>query len=269
MGGLLVQTTVASGVKEAASYDGNGNIVTWTKSNATAPTARREYDAFGNTVVSEGAWPSSFGFSTKIQDAETGLYYYGYRFYDPVTGRWPSRDPIGESGGMNLYGFVGNDGVNKADMLGLLLVEYPEKKVPQTVDGNLVLGIARYDFSSYLIVRQQEGKKCCLIASIKGVGSQNIILDRSRIAAQPHPNNDVNRIIHHEMRHHQATWNKIEYIGKRMENEQKCYESPEDARKAAKEIERFFGDDWLDRLMGEEGEHIDSRNFGTPRNNEY
>jgi hypothetical protein len=46
------------------------------------------------------------------------LYYYGYRFYDPVTGRWPSRDPIGERGGMNLYGFVGNDGIDTWDYLG-------------------------------------------------------------------------------------------------------------------------------------------------------
>jgi len=45
--------------------------------------------------------------------------YYGYRYYDPVTGRWPSRDPIEEAGGINLYGFVGNDGVNTADVLGL------------------------------------------------------------------------------------------------------------------------------------------------------
>jgi len=32
---------------------------------------------------------------------------------------WPSRDPIGERGGINLYGFVGNDGVNRIDLLGL------------------------------------------------------------------------------------------------------------------------------------------------------
>jgi RHS repeat-associated protein len=44
---------------------------------------------------------------------------YGYRYYDPVTGRWPSRDPIEESGGINLYGFVGNDGANWIDVLGL------------------------------------------------------------------------------------------------------------------------------------------------------
>jgi hypothetical protein len=45
--------------------------------------------------------------------------YYAYRYYDPMTGRWPSRDPIAEQGGLNLYGFVGNDGVNRFDFLGL------------------------------------------------------------------------------------------------------------------------------------------------------
>ena len=46
------------------------------------------------------------------------LHYYAYRYYDPVTGRWPSRDPIEERGGVNLYTFVGNNGVNKWDILG-------------------------------------------------------------------------------------------------------------------------------------------------------
>jgi hypothetical protein len=39
--------------------------------------------------------------------------------YDPLTGRWPSRDPIEEAGGVNLYGFVGNDGVDWVDLCGL------------------------------------------------------------------------------------------------------------------------------------------------------
>ena len=43
---------------------------------------------------------------------------YGYRYYDPVTGRWPSRDPIGEEGGLNLYGFVYGDSLNYFDYLG-------------------------------------------------------------------------------------------------------------------------------------------------------
>ena len=50
--------------------------------------------------------------------------YYGYRYYDPLTGRWPSRDPVGEKGGANLYGFVGNDGVDANDPLGLLPVDF-------------------------------------------------------------------------------------------------------------------------------------------------
>jgi RHS repeat-associated protein len=45
--------------------------------------------------------------------------YYGYRYYDPVTGRWPSRDPIGERGGVNLYGMVRNEVVNRLDYIGL------------------------------------------------------------------------------------------------------------------------------------------------------
>jgi RHS repeat-associated protein len=49
-----------------------------------------------------------------------GVMYYGYRWYDSVTGRWPSRDPIEEEGEINLYGFVGNEAVNSWDLLGNL-----------------------------------------------------------------------------------------------------------------------------------------------------
>ncbi|MDX1681122.1 MAG: RHS repeat-associated core domain-containing protein, partial [Akkermansiaceae bacterium] len=52
----------------------------------------------------------------------TGLYYYGYRYYDPNAGRWINRDPIEEEGGLNLYAFVSNDGVNAWDLLGMINV---------------------------------------------------------------------------------------------------------------------------------------------------
>ncbi|WP_446011594.1 RHS repeat-associated core domain-containing protein, partial [Candidatus Electrothrix sp.] len=48
----------------------------------------------------------------------TGLYYYGYRYYSPELGRWMSRDPIGEDGGLNLYGFVGNSPLVYVDPFG-------------------------------------------------------------------------------------------------------------------------------------------------------
>jgi RHS repeat-associated protein len=60
-----------------------------------------------------------YRFSTKYTDGETGLVYYGYRYYAPEMGRWLSRDPIAETGGVNLYGFVRNDAVNQWDKLGL------------------------------------------------------------------------------------------------------------------------------------------------------
>ena len=103
------------------TYDGNGNISEYLNSSG-AKVAHYEYDAFGNEIVAatSGSLASTFShrFSTKPLDAETGLYYYGYRYYDPVTGRWPSRDPIQERGGINLYGFVGNRPIDLIDRLG-------------------------------------------------------------------------------------------------------------------------------------------------------
>jgi len=83
--------------------------------------ARYEYGPFGELIRATGpmAKVNPFRFSTKYQDEETGLVYYGYRYYDPGTGRWPNRDPLGEEGGMNLCGFVANDAIGAVDPLGL------------------------------------------------------------------------------------------------------------------------------------------------------
>ena len=60
-----------------------------------------------------------FRFSTKWFDDETGLYYYGYRYYSPRLGRWINRDPLEEDGGLNLYGLLGNCANNLVDPHGL------------------------------------------------------------------------------------------------------------------------------------------------------
>lgn len=80
-----------------------------------------EYDAFGKEIRSTGpaADRVPFHFSSKFLDAETGLNYYGYRYYDSGNGRWLGRDPIGEDGGENLYGFLHNGPANLIDVLGL------------------------------------------------------------------------------------------------------------------------------------------------------
>ena len=60
-----------------------------------------------------------FAFTGHYYHARSGLYLTLYRAYNPTIGRWLSRDPIGEDGGLNLYGYVVNDPLNKTDILGL------------------------------------------------------------------------------------------------------------------------------------------------------
>ena len=124
VGGLLSisdhhAVTGAITARHYPTYDGNGNVSEYLNTGCVQE-AHFAYDPFGNLTDDTSGNAASFPyrFSTKPQDAATGLYYYGYRWYDPLTGRWPSRDPIAERGGLNLYGFVGNDGIDSWDYLG-------------------------------------------------------------------------------------------------------------------------------------------------------
>lgn len=76
---------------------------------------------------------ASVRFMSKFQDPETspdyagpatalnnsGLVYYGYRYLNPITGKWTCRDPLGEQGGPNLTLAMNGDFVNNIDPLGL------------------------------------------------------------------------------------------------------------------------------------------------------
>jgi RHS repeat-associated protein len=101
-------------------YDANGNVTDLVGTSGSA-LAHYEYDPFGNPLVATGvlADDNPFRFSTKYTDDETGLVYYGYRYYSPEVGRWLSRDPVGAIGGENLYGFIENNAISALDFLGL------------------------------------------------------------------------------------------------------------------------------------------------------
>ncbi|PTY02775.1 hypothetical protein DB347_22775 [Opitutaceae bacterium EW11] len=107
--------------------DGNGNVIALIKPGEAQASVSYEYDPFGQLLRAEGgdenALGNPFRHSTKYQDLESGLYYYGRRYYDANLGRFISRDPIQESGGVNLYGFVGNHPVYGADYLGMLDID--------------------------------------------------------------------------------------------------------------------------------------------------
>ncbi|MGJ8676388.1 MAG: RHS repeat domain-containing protein [Akkermansiaceae bacterium] len=151
VGGLLSVRDHNSGINHSVTYDGNGNVSDLINI-AGVVTAHYEYDPFGNTLVKNGSFAdgNTYRFSTKPINIHAGsLYYYGYRYYDPVTGRWPSRDLIQERGGLNLYGFVHNDGVNRADFMGLN--SYSESWSTLWYIGEKILGIELDQF----------GRKCC------------------------------------------------------------------------------------------------------------
>ena len=102
--------------------DGSGNVTALVEPNGF-PVAAYEYDPFGNVLLMSGlmAGVNHYRFSSKEWNNNAGIYYYGYRFYDPNLLRWPNRDPMGEFGGLNLYGYVYNDPLGMLDPYGLAL----------------------------------------------------------------------------------------------------------------------------------------------------
>ena len=124
VGGLLAITDIYQSTSYP-TYDGNGNVMGYYASDTGVSLADFEYGPFGEKIrenVDGSSQNQSFAFSwsTKYEDMETGLLYYGYRYYNAETGRWLNRDPIEEQGGRNLYGMLGNDTVNHWDFLGLV-----------------------------------------------------------------------------------------------------------------------------------------------------
>ena len=96
VGGLLMASI--SGTNCFAAYDGNGNITSLINATDKSLAARYEYSPYGELLRATGqfARQNSFRFSTKFLDEESGLVYYGYRYYSPFSGRWLSKDPSGE-----------------------------------------------------------------------------------------------------------------------------------------------------------------------------
>jgi RHS repeat-associated protein len=122
VGGLLEVTYIGAQTTNCfVAFDGNGNVAAVVDAASGSLLAQYEYGPFGEVIRATGpmAKANHFRFSTKYQDDETDLLYYGYRYYNASTGRWLSRDPSDEGGGINLYALVGNDPLDNNDGCGL------------------------------------------------------------------------------------------------------------------------------------------------------
>jgi RHS repeat-associated protein len=76
-------------------------------------------DPFGTTQANEAAFTYNLRFAGQYYDKETGLHYNYHRYYNPKTGRYSESDPIGLAGGLNTYGYVGGNPMNRVDPEGL------------------------------------------------------------------------------------------------------------------------------------------------------
>jgi RHS repeat-associated protein len=140
VGGLIFVNGATDSVRQFPLLDRMGNVTGYRRAvsgSAAVLDAVFDYDAFGREVRSTGPASNSmpFRFSTKATDVDTGLVYYGYRFYDPDRGRWLNRDPLGDpsfsdvianglqissqEGAGNLYAFLQNRVTAGVDAFGL------------------------------------------------------------------------------------------------------------------------------------------------------
>ncbi len=173
-------------------YDANGNVgqlvETTSGGNYGTLAAKYEYDPYGNVTAQGGAYAAAnpIMFSTKYFDDETGLGYWGYRYYSPRVGRWLNRDPVGESGGLNLVAYVRNAVTVLMDALGLQCKR----------SGNVLWTVAlepheRYVFASTATfhVTVASDNACCYCDSI---GWIQLVKDEGRWKPVIGPRRDIN-----------------------------------------------------------------------------
>ncbi|MEW5733602.1 MAG: Ig-like domain-containing protein [Thermodesulfobacteriota bacterium] len=102
------------------TFNANGDVQQTVNAYNNSIHDSYEYDPSGNVIAStiDAVETNPFQYSSKYYDGESHLTYYGHRYYSGKLGKWIALDPITEDGGINLYAFSGNNGVNAVDILG-------------------------------------------------------------------------------------------------------------------------------------------------------
>jgi RHS repeat-associated protein/uncharacterized repeat protein (TIGR01451 family) len=119
---------VIGGSRYFLAYDQVGSLRVVSDSSGYV-VKQVEYDTFGNIISdSNPAFEIPFGFAGGLHDRDINLVRFGSRDYDPETGRWTAKDPIGFAGGdTDLYGYCLNDPVNWIDPYGHKMIDFLSK----------------------------------------------------------------------------------------------------------------------------------------------
>ena len=110
-------------------YDGRGDVVGLTDPQGILVQSY-QYDAYGNILSSTGSETNPYQFSTKEFSSRSNLIHFGARTYDPMTGRFISKDPLGMIDGPNLYAYVNNNPINLIDPYGLCAESTTKRQEP-------------------------------------------------------------------------------------------------------------------------------------------
>ena len=197
---------------------------------------RMGYSAFGTPIWLTSAWAASTNtkewnvlFHGHFLDGESRLYQMRFRYFQTGLGRWTSRDPIGETGGFNLYQAFSNDPASQKDVFGLEL-NFPEPEFPKSTakplpDGRRWLGITNCSISLQISCEPCEESGC---AKIKHSLTMNVtttiptLVDPMRRdgkvgPAIPLSQNILNLLRAHEDKHRQDCKNFHDYWSNALE----------------------------------------------------
>jgi RHS repeat-associated protein len=145
------QGQYSGGTRYYYTRDHLGSIREMGKSDGTI-VARYDYDPWGRSTTVINTTLPDFNFTGLYRHSASGLIMAERRFYDPDLGRWISRDPIGENGGVNLYAYTSNDPVDGVDTLGL--DTYRQRR---QIGGSNMAGLGQFFTHTFIFTTNPDG----------------------------------------------------------------------------------------------------------------
>lgn len=143
---LPLSVRVTSGAQQGTYYYTmeNPGHVTGLLSTTGNVAARHRYEPWGVAEIASDGTGQPLRYMAREADPVTGMYYVRARWYDPVDGRFISEDPIGLTGGLNTYVYVGNDPINGRDPSGLCCTKDNPLQLPMIYatlypDGRIII----------------------------------------------------------------------------------------------------------------------------------